>query len=172
MVGDLLDASSLHRDRLQYTLAPFDLTSLVEETVELAQPLADGSRLELTASTANLRVNGDAGRLQQVLLNLLTNAFRHADAGLIDVSLRRRKDQAELRVRDDGRGIAADVVPNLFSRYYQGLSRASHSGGGLGLGLFISNEIVTAHGGVISVRSRPGGGAAFTIRLPLHEAAS
>ncbi len=172
LVGDLLDASSLHRDRLQYTLAPFDLTRLVEETVDLAQPLADGSRLELTASTVNLTVNGDAGRLQQVLLNLLTNAFRHADAGLIEVSLRRRKDQAELRVRDDGRGIAAKAVPNLFNRYYQGVPRASHSGGGLGLGLFISKEIVTAHGGAISVRSRPGAGAAFTIRLPLHDAES
>lgn len=168
LIGDLFDASRLHRHQLEYSIEALDLSELVADTVEIAQPLADGAKVELASFAKAITVEGDAGRMQQVLLNLLMNAVRHSDADRIEVSLRRRKDEAELRVRDDGRGIPPDVLPHLFSRYYQGPSAPGHSDGGLGLGLYIAREIVTAHHGTISVRSRTGQGATFTVRLPLQ----
>jgi two-component system, chemotaxis family, CheB/CheR fusion protein len=115
-------------------------------------------------------VNGDAGRLEQVLLNLLTNAIDHAPGGeQIDVRLRRVSDRAEIKVQDYGPGIPEAEVPNLFSRFYQVARSDTPAQGGLGLGLFIVHELVLAHGGTVAVNSVEGQGSTFTVRLPLIE---
>ena len=117
---------------------------------------------------APLRVNGDAGRLEQVLLNLLTNAITYAPGTeRIDVRLRRAGGEAEIQVEDYGQGIAAADLPNVFARFYQAPGSAQQSRRGLGLGLFITHELVVAHGGTIAVASTEGQGSTFTIRLPL-----
>jgi signal transduction histidine kinase len=103
-----------------------------------------------------------------VLLNLLINARLYAPASpRIDVRLTRVTDQAEIAVQDYGPGIAPDQLAALFERFYQG--SADRSPAGLGLGLFISRQLVTAHDGTITVTSTEGGGTTFRIRLPLVE---
>ena len=132
------------------------------------QFLADGQAIRLDAATDPIRVCGDAGRLEQVLLNLLTNAIHYAPGtDPVDVRLRRTGGEAEIQVQDYGPGIAAEDLPNLFTRFYQ-VAR-SHEGTkrGLGLGLYIAQELITAHQGRIDVLSAPGEGTTFTVRLPM-----
>ena len=113
-------------------------------------------------------VDGDPVRLEQVLLNLISNAHEHApDTTSIDVALRAVDGSAKIEVRDYGPGIPAEELGQLFSRFYQVASPERRPTGGLGLGLYIAREIVTEHGGTISVESEPGAGARFFVRLPL-----
>jgi signal transduction histidine kinase len=119
-----------------------------------------------------LWVHGDAGRLEQVLLNLLGNAFAHTPAGTrVEVGLWRAGAEVTLVVRDDGPGIPAEVLPHIFSRFAQAEQAEPAAHGGLGLGLYICQELVAAHGGCLEARSAEGAGAAFTVRLPLMGAA-
>ena len=168
LVNDLFDVTRLRSGRLGLQLEPLDLAPLVLQSVEVAQTLIDGQAISAQTPTTPLTINGDAGRLEQVVLNLLTNAITYAPGTeRIDVHLRRAGASAELQVRDYGPGISEADLPNIFSRLYQ-VSRADRSaGGGLGLGLYISRELVTAHGGTIDVASTPGQGTTFTVRLPL-----
>jgi signal transduction histidine kinase len=123
--------------------------------------------IQLEAADSPLLVNGDAGRLEQVLLNLLTNAITHArGTDRIDVRLRRAGDEAEIAVQDYGPGIPQADLPNIFSRFYQVAHAEARAQRGLGLGLFIVHELVTAHGGTVAVASAEGQGTTFTIRLP------
>ena len=104
------------------------------------------------------------------MLNLLTNTINHAaESSRIDVRLRRVDGQAELEVQDYGPGIALAELTNVFSRFYRAEGAGQSSGDGLGLGLYISREIVVAHGGTIDLRSTVGEGTTFTVRLPLGE---
>lgn len=171
LVGDLLDANRLQRGGLDYKLEPLDLAALVTETVEVTQPMSPDIEIRLDGTQAPVAIIGDPGRLQQVILNLLSNATRHGAGGnRVEVSVRQRGANAVLGVRDHGAGIAQADMPNLFTRFYQGADGDRSASGGLGLGLYISHEIVQAHGGTIVARSRPGNGATFTITLPLAEA--
>lgn len=122
-------------------------------------------------------VSGDATRLEQIIVNLLTNAIRYAPgAQRIDVRLRYAREtngaspaEAILEVQDYGPGISAAELPQIFTRFFQS-SRTSATGhGGLGLGLFITKELVTAHGGSITAVSIEGQGATFTVHLPLYD---
>jgi signal transduction histidine kinase len=114
-------------------------------------------------------VRGDAGRLEQVLLNLLTNALKYTPPTTrTAVRLRRVGGEVALAVHDDGPGIAADQVPHLFARFHQ-VARPDHASQS-GLGLFICHELVTAHGGRLEVQSTEGVGTTFTVWLPLLDA--
>jgi two-component system CheB/CheR fusion protein len=170
LVQDLMDVTRLQTGKLTLKVAAVDLSALVERVVETARDLPPGHAIHLIAATEPLRVAGDAGRLEQVLLNLLTNAFAYAPSeGAVEVRLRRVGGDAVLTVQDDGQGIAADQLPHLFSRYYQVARPDRPSQGGLGLGLFICQEVVAAHGGRIDVTSTEGKGTTFTVWLPLAE---
>jgi signal transduction histidine kinase len=168
LVAELLDVTRLQSGRLDLEMAPLDLTSLAAHTVELAQVLAEGQTLVLESGAGPLMVAGDAGRLQQVVLNLLMNAITHA-AGTerIDVSVRRDGDTAELVVRDTGPGIPAEALETIFARFAQVDPKQRPGRAGLGLGLYIAREIITAHGGTITAHSALGAGATFSARLPL-----
>ncbi len=118
-------------------------------------------------------VDGDATRLEQIVLNLLTNAITYAPGTQqIEIRLTRVGKMAELQVRDFGPGIASADLPHIFDRYFQSASVSTHAQSsahrGLGLGLFITKELVTAHGGTISVTSALGEGATFMVQFPLH----
>jgi len=167
LVGDLTDVARLQSGKLTLDLAPVDLVPLAARVVETARDLPPGHTIGLDADAAPLWVRGDAGRLEQVLFNLLTNAFAHASSDApTDVRLRRAGDGITLDVQDYGRGIAADQLPHLFARFYQVVRADRPSRGGLGLGLFICQELVTAHGGRIAVTSTEGEGTTFTVWLP------
>jgi two-component system CheB/CheR fusion protein len=166
LVDDLLDVGRLREGKLQLDREPVDLVPLVQGLVEALQAATEGPRVELAVAEDPLVVAGDAARLSQVVLNLLTNAVKYAaDSERIDVRLRREAGEALLEVQDYGPGIPAAAQPHLFDRFYQAARRTAQDG--LGVGLFITRELVRAHGGTIEVRSNEGAGATFTVRLPL-----
>jgi two-component system CheB/CheR fusion protein len=168
LVNDLTDVARVQSGKLRLQHAPLDLAALVPQVVETARMLARGQSVALACGTVPLWVRGDAGRLEQVLLNLLGNAFAHTPAGTrVEVGLWRAGAEVTLVVRDDGPGIPAEVLPHIFSRFAQAEHAEAPAHGGLGLGLYICQELVAAHGGCLEARSAEGAGAAFTVRLPL-----
>jgi hypothetical protein len=119
-------------------------------------------------------VNGDPGRLQQVIGNVLTNAIKFTpEGGRVDVSVRHVGSHMEVKVVDAGRGISADFLPHVFERFRQADKATSRQQGGLGLGLAIVRQLVELHGGTVHAASEgEGRGATFTIRLPILTAAA
>ena len=167
LVRDLLDVTRLETGKLTLARDPVDLGPLVALAVEAAQVLARGQTLYATADSATVVVIGDAGRLEQILLNLLTNAITYAPGtSRIDVRLRHINDTAIIEVHDDGPGITQDIQARLFTRFSQGEHGEQPYHSGLGLGLFLCRELVTAHKGTITLHSIPGQGATFTVCLP------
>jgi two-component system CheB/CheR fusion protein len=167
LVDDLLDVGRLQEGKLNLFLETIDLTALVSSVVEATAATSEGPPVVLAAD-GPLRVRGDGARLSQVILNLLSNAARYApESAQIEVRLRRDADAATLEVQDRGPGIAADAQEHIFDRFYQ--SSQNVQGDGLGVGLFVTRELVRAHGGEIAVESQEGTGATFIVRLPLVE---
>ena len=107
--------------------------------------------------------NWDRARLDQVVTNLLGNAIKFAPGKSIEIATTAHEDRAHLVVRDHGIGIPADRLPHIFGRFERAVSAAHY--GGLGLGLYIVQEIVAAHGGSVRVESAPGAGSTFTVEL-------
>jgi two-component system, chemotaxis family, CheB/CheR fusion protein len=175
LVNDLLDVSRVQQGKLHLQLVPVDFVALVYDAVEAVQLDVQGQAIILDPGIEPLVVMADAPRLEQVVLNLLTNAIKFApDTQRIDVHLRRAEAisgaghaEAILQVQDYGPGIFAAELPQVFTRYFQSAHTTAHEG--LGLGLFITKELVTAHGGNVSVVSMEGQGATFTVRLPLYD---
>lgn len=166
-VNELLDAARMQFGQLVLEREPLDLASVVHESVSMAQPLAAGQELHAEITDAPLLVEGDRRRLQRVLLNLITNAITYApETERIVVRLGRAGNEALIDVRDTGPGIPEDALERIFSRFARGVAGRSEKGG-LGLGLFIAREIVTAHGGAIEAASTPGEGTTMRVRLPL-----
>ena len=168
LVGDLTDVARLQSSKLTLILATAELGAVVARVVETARDVPPGHTIHLVAAAEPLWLEGDAGRLEQVLFNLLTNAVAHAPSATpIDVRTRRVGGEVAVEVQDYGRGIAADQLPHLFARFYQVARPDRPSQGGLGLGLFICQEVVAAHGGRIDVTSTEGEGTTFTVWLPV-----
>jgi PAS domain S-box-containing protein len=170
LVGELLDVSRISAGKLSLHLEDVDLAALVRDTIEgFRQELAGaGCALEIVAS-APVVGRWDRFRIEQVVVNLLTNAMKYGAGKPISVGVRREGARAELWVRDEGIGIAEQEQARIFDRFERAVS--SRSFGGLGLGLYITRQIVDAHGGAIRVASAPGRGATFTVELPIGAAA-
>jgi two-component system, chemotaxis family, CheB/CheR fusion protein len=170
LVGDLMDMSRLQRGKLTLRLQLEDLTPLVRRAVTLAQLGTRSQTLTLELPAAPVVVCGDATRLEQVVVNLLGNAMKHApESKRVDVRLNIQGSEAELQVQDYGPGISRDDLPHLFKRFFGAAASMGAGQSGLGLGLYITKELVDAHGGRISVESHEGEGALFIVRLPLFE---
>ena len=124
--------------------------------------------VDLAGDPAELALVGDAGRLDQVLSNLVANALRHTgENGRIALSAARQADAIHITVADTGEGIPAETLPYVFNRFWRGDTARSHTAGaGAGLGLAIAKQLVEAHQGTIAVTSAPGEGAQFHISLP------
>jgi two-component system CheB/CheR fusion protein len=167
LIDDLVDVGRLTNGKLRLLAEPINLTAVVDDVVEMMQDNAGERPLSLEVADAPLIVRGDAARLRQVLVNLLTNALAHAPGSPVEVHVRRVDDMAEIRVTDHGPGIPPTALPYLFTRFYQATSSDPRHVTGMGLGLYIAREITEAHGGEIAVTSVVGEGAAFTVRLPL-----
>ena len=170
-IHELLDATRVQVGHLTLNRAPLDLRSLAQEVAELAHPLTAGKAIDVTLPDHPIMVDGDAHRLEQVLLNLLTNAITHAPGtDRITLRLLTQDDVVVIEVEDAGPGIAEEDLPRVFTRFFQTSStRTARSG--LGLGLFIAQEIVTEHGGTITAKSTIGEGTTFTVHLPLDKGA-
>jgi signal transduction histidine kinase len=170
LVEDMLDISRIQSGKLQLRLERVDLAALVRETVERFAPqLAEAAIAYRVEAPAAVELEVDRFRIEQVLLNLLTNAIRYAPGAPLQVSVLTAPSSATLVFEDSGPGIAREHHARVFERYER-LNPGDH-GGGLGLGLFIAQEIVRAHGGHIHLDSEPGRGTRFAIELPLHPGA-
>ena len=169
LVDQLLDVSRISSGRLQIQLEHSDLRTLA---VDVAGRLAD----EATSSGCSILVKGsepmpidcDPMRMEQVIANLLSNAIKYGRGKPIELELSRAGASLQLVVRDQGIGVAPDDHVRIFERFERAVSVREY--GGLGLGLYISKQIVHAHGGTIAVSSEPGAGSTFTVELPLERA--
>jgi two-component system OmpR family sensor kinase len=166
LVEDLLLLARLDEGR-ELVQSDVDLTRLAVEALTDAQPTALDHHWELEVPDDAVMLSGDAGRLHQVLANLLANARTHTPAGTtITLSLTTDGSSAVLRVHDDGPGIDPEVRDELFARFARGDASRARRTGGTGLGLAIAKAIVEGHGGTIRVESIPGD-TSFTVTLPL-----
>ncbi|WP_375756144.1 PAS domain-containing protein [Corallococcus exercitus] len=172
LINDLLDASRIEAGRL--ALHPeatrFDL--LVEHTLASMEGQKGNHVFDFETPPEPISVQGDAYRLEQVVSNLLENALKYSpDGGTIRVRLSLSEDVAVLSVTDPGIGIPEDQQQQLFDRYFRARNASTRSYGGLGLGLYISRDIVERHGGRIWVESEAGRGSTFYVALPTLSAA-
>jgi len=170
LVDDLLLLARLDSGR-PLADEPVDLSRLVIDAVSDARVAAPGHRWRLALPDDSVTVTGDGARLHEVLANLLANARVHTPPGTtVTTSLVVAGDAVALAVADDGPGIAADLLPEVFDRFSRGDSSRSRAAGSTGLGLAIVAAVVEAHAGTVDVSSRPGR-TAFTVRLPALVAA-
>lgn len=169
LVDDLLEISRITTGRVQLRSSPLALGHIVERAVESTQPLITqrAHALKVTLPAEPLWVCGDAARLEQVVVNLLTNAAKYTDeGGVISVSLTLEDGDAVLRVLDTGIGIAPELLPRIFELFTQAERSLDRSQGGLGIGLCLVQRMVALHGGTVDVHSVLGQGSEFVMRLP------
>ncbi len=166
LIEDMLDVSRIRTGKLSIRTSPFDLVELVGNLLESfsAQIAAAGSTLSFTADDPVVGV-WDEFRIEQVVANLLTNALRYGARKPIHVRVYSEENQARVDVRDEGIGVSPENQKRIFQQFER--VSANHAVHGLGLGLFISDQIVAAHGGTISVESEEGQGSLFRVCLPL-----
>ena len=168
LIADLVDLSRLGRGRLSLHLDTIDLRIVINAAVDAVAMTASARGIEVVTEVVSAcpPVRGDAVRLQQVVSNLLGNAMKYSDCGTtVHVTLDAVGAAARIVVRDEGHGIAPELLPHVFEPYRQGDRRAV--GSGLGLGLVIVRQLVELHGGRVEASSPGvGQGACFTVLLP------
>jgi len=172
LLETLLDVYRNDTEGLKLDTAPVDLTALVEEIAVSLTQLAASRRVYLSFNYGDsgwrqsLWVNGDAFQLQRVLSNLLVNAINHSRrGGRVEVVLEPQSSYQVVKILDAGAGIEAEQFPHLFERFYQGHSDRQAKGSGLGL--YLSRQIIEAHGGIIWAENRVPTGAIFAFKLPV-----
>jgi PAS domain S-box-containing protein len=169
LISDLLDVSKIEAGKLPFTYAAFNLPQLIEEVVDLMQYSTKSHRIIICSDIDDLLVNADRQRIEQVVINLISNAIKYSpQADHINVSVSRQDNNAVVTVQDFGIGINKEQHDRIFSRFYRVDDVASHISG-LGIGLYISNEIITRHQGKLSVDSETGKGSTFKFEIPLEQ---
>jgi len=165
LVDDLLEVSRINSGRLELRYDECDLAEIIREVLTRFQWEIErvGSRVEVEAPDS-LRVRADPGKIEQVFVNLVTNALKYGKGKPISVSLVERGGSAVFRIADQGIGIAPADLDRIFGRFERASNTTTISG--LGLGLFITSQIVELHGGKITVESTLGSGSRFTVTLP------
>jgi signal transduction histidine kinase len=171
LVSDLLDISRLTQGRVRLEPRRFELSEAVERATEMARPLIAQQRhtLQVSVPATGLPMYGDRDRIVQVLSNLLTNAARYtAPGGQIAVTAAAMGERVTIAVQDDGPGVPAELLPNLFEPFAQGPRALDRREGGLGLGLALARTFAELHAGTIRLEAGDGGrGSRFVIDLPL-----
>ncbi len=171
LVDDLLDVSRITRGKIDLRRQTVEIADVVAAAVETASPLLEERhhRLQIDIPRAGLMVSGDVTRLTQIVVNVLSNAAKYTEPrGEIHVSARRHEQQVELRIRDTGIGISAEMLPQIFDLFTQERQALDRAQGGLGLGLTIVRSLVQLHGGTIKAHSDGlGKGSEFVMRFPV-----
>lgn len=168
LVEDMLDISRIQNGKLTLSMQRGRLDSLVRNVVYRMTPALRAAGCELVFTCDEpVEANFDPHRIEQVVVNLLSNAMKYGAHKPVSVHLRREGEAALLSVRDSGVGIAPENQARIFGRFERAISASEISG--LGLGLFIVRQIMDLHGGSISVESQLGQGATFIMRLPLNQ---
>ena len=175
IINDILDFSKVESGKVEIKPAPFDLRTVCENVCELLAPKAVAKQVELIFSCSPetpTHLIGDAGRIRQILVNLVGNAVKFTDQGHIVIAVEclrsnDREASLKIKVKDTGTGIPEDALPLLFEKFYQVDSLLHSSRGGTGLGLAISKSLVEMMGGTIGVKSIAGKGTTFWFTLLL-----
>ncbi|HZX64689.1 MAG TPA: hybrid sensor histidine kinase/response regulator, partial [Myxococcales bacterium] len=170
LVEDLLDVSRLESGRLTLSRAGVALDQIVSEVVSDFRAAAPQHEIVLRRPARGVQAMGDRERLEQVVVNLVQNAIKYSpQGGRVEVSVERNGSQARVTVTDEGIGIPTDEQGHIFERFFRAQNAATRNYGGLGIGLYVSNEIVERHGGAFEVVSDPGKGTTFAFTIPLDE---
>jgi signal transduction histidine kinase len=169
LVEDLLLLARADSGALDLALQPCELGDVAAEAAAALMSPAAARDVSITIDPEPVMVSGDPKRLRQLVTILVDNAVRHSPGGsTVEVTVRRDREAAVLRVADHGSGIRPDDLPHVFDRFWRA---PGEHGGGAGLGLAIAAAIVTRHGGRVGVVNAPAGGAVFTVTLPIEGAA-
>jgi PAS domain S-box-containing protein len=173
LVDDLLDITRISAGKVQLALHAIDLREVLARAAESTRSLMNERRHSFAQHilSAPIIVNADAGRLEQVFINLLTNAAKYTpEGGSIELRASMEQTEALVHVLDNGVGIPKNMQPHIFELFTQVEANAHRASGGLGIGLSLVKNLVELHGGSVQVRSEGAGkGAEFTVRLPLAE---
>jgi PAS domain S-box-containing protein len=171
LVDDLLDSSRIRSGKIVLHEQQLEFASVVRQAIETALPLIQEHRhrLDVRIPEESMVMSGDSVRLNQMIVNVLNNAAKYTpDGGLIIVTLTREARRAVLSVRDNGLGIATDMLNEIFAPFSQGHRTIDRSDGGLGVGLTLAKRIAEMHGGSIVAKSAgPNMGSEFIMRMPL-----
>jgi CheY-like chemotaxis protein len=171
LVDDLLEVSRITMGKIELRTELVELAAVIRSAVETSRPLIDAARHQLAISLPRqpIVLKADPTRLAQVIANLLNNAAKYTpEGGQIWLAAEAAGPRAVIRVRDNGAGIAPDLLPRVFDKFGQLGRDEARSHGGLGIGLTLAASLVHLHGGTIEAHSEgPGCGSEFTVRLPL-----
>jgi two-component system CheB/CheR fusion protein len=175
LLDDLLEASRVTQNKIELRRRVVDVRGLLREAADAARPLMESRGVVFTvdAGPRPLHVDGDPARLQQIHVNLLTNAAKYTPrGGHVKLRAMREGPQATVTVEDDGAGIPADMLESAFELFVQSARTLDRSDGGLGVGLTLVRSLVEMHRGTVVARSGgPGKGSSFTVTFPLAEGA-
>ena len=170
LADDILDVSLVEQGRVRLKTACIPLIEIIERAVETTRFLVEdrGHALSVSGPAEPVYVDGDPARLEQIVVNLVSNAAKYTKSGgCIDLSLDGDGAEAVICVRDTGMGISADALLNIFDLFYQAEHTLEHEPGGFGIGLSVVRSLVSLHDGRIEARSDgPGTGSEFTVHLP------
>lgn len=166
LVSDMLDVSKIEAGKLQFSKKKFDMKLMVENAIELINHTHSGSEITLKSDIESIPFYGDEQRIEQVMINLLSNAIKYSpNTAKIDISLSLSNGEILVGVKDEGYGIAPDLQKKIFTRFYR-VEDVNPNISGLGIGLYISSQVIERHEGKIWVESELGKGSTFWFALP------
>jgi signal transduction histidine kinase len=171
ILSDLIDIASIAEGKVALRMTPITIENVINDAISTVLPLIEGrdQKITLTIASHGIIINGDADRLEQIMLNLLNNSAKYTEAGgKISVALDTENEEAVIRVKDTGIGIDPMELPKVFDMFHQVAPGTVPSGDGVGIGLGVVKRLAELHGGSVCVDSRGRGlGSEFTLRLPL-----
>lgn len=171
LIADLLDVSKIQAGKLQFNMSEFKFDELLKESIENMQYTSPTHKL-FTRGSTEVIVTGDRQRLEQVFINFITNAVKYSPgADKVEINVHSSGDEITVAVKDQGIGIPKEKINKIFDRFYR-VESSSHKFAGLGIGLFISSEIIKRHNGKIWVESEEGKGSTFYFSLPCKQTAT
>ncbi len=171
MVEMLLDISRIQTGLLDISCLPLDLGQMVRRVVSEVEPVLEHHRIELLVEGDDpLLIEGDELRLEQVLYNLVNNAVKYSpNGGTVTVRAGRGGEMVHIAVSDEGIGIPNEALPHIFERFYRADNADTSKIAGMGIGLYVVQQVIALHGGQVEVASAEAVGSTFTIALPLHD---
>jgi CheY-like chemotaxis protein len=170
LVDDLLEVSRMTTGHIQFRPERLVVNDILEHAIETTRPLLEQHRHEVTVSLSPepIWLDADAARLEQIVVNLLTNAAKYTtDGGQVWLTAEQDGQECVLTVRDTGVGISPELLPRIFDLFTQGEQSLARSKGGLGIGLALVQRLTQLHGGTIEAHSALGNGSEFVVRLPI-----
>ncbi len=168
LISDILDLSKIEAGRMDIHMETFDVADMIETVLGTVRPMLDrnGNQIVVTCPSSIGFIHADLTKIRQILLNLLSNAAKFTDRGVIQLTVARLVGRVQFTVTDDGIGMTQAQVAQLFQAFSQGDTSTARRFGGTGLGLAITRAFTDMLGGSIDVQSRLGAGSTFTVRLP------